>query len=247
MTVPKDLQQQTPETKSFLDEIDTLQTQFEVFRLLKRVCDAFGFSAFMVTRMPETSHSAIADCAIINNWPTDMIAGYDELSLLRTSPMIRRMRASTRPMMMSLAARTAASPASEREASEALFRRFGFLMGVAIPVHDPRGQRGAVFFEGDREDPCHIEMLELNMLGIHVYEQLTNIAGADRSGVNPLTERETHCLIWTAEGKTSVEIAEILGLSEHTVNHYLNRAAKKLGSVNRTQAVAKALRRGWID
>ena len=41
-------------------------------------------------------------------------------------------------------------------------------------------------------------------------------------------------------------IAEILTLSEHTVNHYLNRATKKLDTVNRTQAVAKALRIGLI-
>ncbi|MFP3803129.1 response regulator transcription factor, partial [Paraburkholderia sp. SIMBA_027] len=54
------------------------------------------------------------------------------------------------------------------------------------------------------------------------------------------------CLNWTAAGKTSAEIADILGLSEHTVNHYLNRATKKLDTVNRTQAVAKALRIGLI-
>ena len=42
------------------------------------------------------------------------------------------------------------------------------------------------------------------------------------------------------------EIAEILTLSEHTVNHYLNRATKKLDTVNRTQADAKALRIGLI-
>jgi len=54
-------------------------------------------------------------------------------------------------------------------------------------------------------------------------------------------------LTWTAAGKTSAEIAEILGLSEHTVNHYLNKATKKLDTVNRTQAVAKALRVGLIE
>ena len=51
----------------------------------------------------------------------------------------------------------------------------------------------------------------------------------------------------TAAGKTSVEIAKILNLSEHTVNHYLNNATRKSGTVNRTQTVASALRNGWID
>lgn len=231
----------------FLGEIDELQTQFDVFRLLKRVCDLFDFSAFMVLQLPEPSQSSIADCAVINNWPTDMLSGYDGLGLLRTSPVIRHVRASTTPVTMSLAARTAASPQAEREASETLFRRFGFLMSVAIPVHDPQGRRAVMCFEGDRGQPGHSEMLELNMLGIHIYERLASIDRADRSGGSPLTRRETDCLSWTAEGKTSSEIAEILGLSEHTVNHYLNRAARKLETVNRAAAVAKALRRGWIS
>ena len=247
MTVPADSQQRMREARAFFTEIDTLQTQFDVFRLLKRVCDVFDFAAFMVLRLPEPSHAAITDCTVINNWPTDMLAGYDQLALLGTSPVIRRMRASTRPVAMSLAQRLAAVPAGERDASEKLFRRFGFLMSVAIPVHDAQGQRGIVSFEGDRDQPCYMEMLELNMLGIHVYERLSSIARADRGRINTLTARETHCLGWTAEGKTSSEIADILGLSEHTVNHYLNRAAKKLGAGNRTHAVAKAMRRGWIS
>ena len=247
MSVPPDRQQRMLETRGFFEEIDTLQTQFDVFRLLKRVCETFSFSAFMVLRLPEPSHAAITDCTVINNWPTDMLAGYDRLGLLKTSPLIRRMRASTKPVAMSLDQRMAGSPTGEREALECLFRRFGFTMSVGIPVHDPRGQRGIIGFEGNRAEPCYTEMLELNMLGIHVYERLSAIARADVSGANPLTGRETHCLAWTAEGKTSAEIAEILGLSEHTVNHYLNRAAKKLGTLNRTHAVAKALRRGWIS
>ena len=53
-------------------------------------------------------------------------------------------------------------------------------------------------------------------------------------------------LLLYLEDQSYREIAEILGLSEHTINHYLNRATKKLDAVNRTQAVAKALRLGLI-
>lgn len=38
---------------------------------------------------------------------------------------------------------------------------------------------------------------------------------------------------WTAQGKTSVEIAELLSISEHTVNTYMNNAIRKLDCVNR--------------
>jgi DNA-binding CsgD family transcriptional regulator len=55
-----------------------------------------------------------------------------------------------------------------------------------------------------------------------------------------LTPREIDCLRWCGQGKTNWEIGQILGLSERTVEHYLSRANRKLGTANRTQAVARA-------
>jgi DNA-binding CsgD family transcriptional regulator len=62
-----------------------------------------------------------------------------------------------------------------------------------------------------------------------------------------VSERERDCLYWTAEGKTSDEIAIILGLSTHTVNHYLTSATRKLDAANRTHAVTRAIRFGLIN
>jgi LuxR family transcriptional regulator, quorum-sensing system regulator BjaR1 len=61
-----------------------------------------------------------------------------------------------------------------------------------------------------------------------------------------LTPRERECLHWCAKGKTNWEISRILGLSERTVEHYLARANRKLGTRDRTKAVATARRHGFI-
>lgn len=66
---------------------------------------------------------------------------------------------------------------------------------------------------------------------------------ANESG---LTKRETECIRWAAEGKSEWEISMILGISEHTSEKHLLSAKSKLGAVNRTQAVAEAIRRGYI-
>jgi DNA-binding NarL/FixJ family response regulator len=62
-----------------------------------------------------------------------------------------------------------------------------------------------------------------------------------------LTDREREVLAWVGRGKTSSEIAIILGLRERTVNFHCDRAMKRLDVTNRTQAVAKAIANGLIS
>jgi len=62
-----------------------------------------------------------------------------------------------------------------------------------------------------------------------------------------LSPRERECLKWAAVGKSEWEISQILGISEHTSEKHLLNAKAKLGAVNRVQAVAEAIRRGYIS
>ena len=61
-----------------------------------------------------------------------------------------------------------------------------------------------------------------------------------------LTDRECEVLRWTMEGKTAWEIGNILSISEQTAARHINNAAQKLDSVNKLQAVFKAIRLGLI-
>ena len=55
-----------------------------------------------------------------------------------------------------------------------------------------------------------------------------------------LSPRETDCLEWTAQGKTTWEIAQILCLSDSTVNYYIRNAMTKLAVHTKAHAVSKA-------
>jgi DNA-binding CsgD family transcriptional regulator len=61
-----------------------------------------------------------------------------------------------------------------------------------------------------------------------------------------LTPRELESLRWTMDGKTAWEVGSILGITERTAVLHLNNAMRKLGCVNKHQAVLKALRLGLI-
>lgn len=63
---------------------------------------------------------------------------------------------------------------------------------------------------------------------------------------NPLSDRERECLLWVSEGKTTDEVALILGVSPNTVSSYIAHAIQKFGANNRAMAIATAIRSGII-
>jgi two-component system, NarL family, response regulator DesR len=66
------------------------------------------------------------------------------------------------------------------------------------------------------------------------------------SGSDPLTDRERQILWRAGEGKSSLDIAEELHLSEGTVRNYLSEAISKLGAANRVDAARIARAKGWL-
>ncbi|POT59424.1 transcriptional regulator SdiA [Citrobacter amalonaticus] len=60
------------------------------------------------------------------------------------------------------------------------------------------------------------------------------------------SKREKEILKWTAEGKTSSEIAMILSISENTVNFHQKNMQKKFNAPNKTQIACYAAATGLI-
>ena len=79
-----------------------------------------------------------------------------------------------------------------------------------------------------------------------ILESIINarLAGIARNEVWPkltsLNDREAEILTWAARGKTSAQIAPMLGLSKRTIDFHLDNARVKLGARTRTEAVVKA-------
>jgi len=92
-----------------------------------------------------------------------------------------------------------------------------------------------------------VELNELGMISLHAFDVFDRMRRSEIVVPNVLSARELEVLRWTAQGKTSIEIGQILSLSDHTVNAYMTNAIKKLDCVNRTQLVAKAIRLKLIN
>ncbi len=69
---------------------------------------------------------------------------------------------------------------------------------------------------------------------------------AAASAANPLTERETELLRLTAKGFTFETIAEVLGISPHTVVAHVKKIYRKLAVHSRSEAVYEASQMGLL-
>jgi LuxR family quorum sensing-dependent transcriptional regulator len=63
-----------------------------------------------------------------------------------------------------------------------------------------------------------------------------------RSKARSLTSRQIEVLTWVARVKSAWEIGEILDIAKRKVDEHVQTAVRKIGAVNRTHAVAIAVR-----
>lgn len=120
--------------------------------------------------------------------------------------------------------------------------------GLAFPVRLGASGNGYVLFAINGS----VELAGDRIIDIHsrCCKVMTDLLSLDERRTQPaetLSDREIACLQLAGDGRISEEIAGTLGLSVHTVNAYLGSATIKLDSVNRIQAIAKAIRLGYIN
>lgn len=127
---------------------------------------------------------------------------------------------------------------------------FGYCYGISVAMHMPKGLHFMIGIDRDQALPvCPEEVsrmvADLHLFAVHANEAATRLHFLDvpEPGDSPnLTPRELECLRWTMEGKTAWELGRILGIAEQTTVRHLHNASRKLGCVNKHQAVLKALR-----
>ena len=111
---------------------------------------------------------------------------------------------------------------------------FVFLTALADRDNELRARRlGA--------DDYVTKPIDFDMLEMIINARL---AGVARNEMWPklavLNDREIEALTWVARGKTSAQIADLVGLSKRTVDFHLDNARIKLDAATRTQAAIKA-------
>jgi DNA-binding CsgD family transcriptional regulator len=118
--------------------------------------------------------------------------------------------------------------------------------GIALPVRLGSMGNGYTVFVANYLDINSEVLIDLHARSQQMMMDLLMLDERRSAPDEVLSNREIACLQLAGDGLVSEEIAGNLGLSVHTVNAYLASATVKLDSVNRIQAIAKAIRLGYI-
>jgi DNA-binding NarL/FixJ family response regulator len=75
---------------------------------------------------------------------------------------------------------------------------------------------------------------------------LDSLSDFSREPTIELTVRELELLKWVAQGYSNKAIAKEMSISPNTVKYHMKSVLQKLSVQNRAEAVATAIRAGWL-
>lgn len=204
--------------------------------------NALGFDTFIYAlRFPTTF--AEARVAQVKGYPESWLDRYWDRGYFAIDPVIDYASHHALPIQwQDLTPRMSA--VGRRMMGEA--GEFGLRSGVSVPVHGPHGELGILSFARRAARPISRaaaarELMTAHLLSAYVHEATRRLYGDPEGRVIVLSERERECLRWAADGKTSWEIAQLLRISERTVNFHFDNTTAKLRASNRQHAVARAI------
>lgn len=128
---------------------------------------------------------------------------------------------------------------------------FPYRRGVVVPMHSPFGRFGILSAaSGLSADEWAGQkarfMANVAILAMTVHQCAERLHQKHLLDGNFLSDREREVLFWSAQGKTSDDMALLLNITERTVRKHIASAMDKLGATSRTQAVVYALSRGLV-
>lgn len=231
----------TLERQSLLSqEISAAESRPRWLQVLQSIAREFGFTHASLIRVPRPEEDVLADILVESTLSVRFVREFDAMRLLRHCPVLPKVKQSLIPQFWSVSDLDIGHP--EIVPIVELLTQFGISNGLVIPTSALNGDRHLVRFDGTGGTLSQVAINELGMIALHAFDAYERIRRTEMVAPRTLTKRELEVIHWTSQGKTSAEIGQILSLSDHTINAYLNNAIRKLDCVNRTQLVAKSIR-----
>ncbi len=211
---------------------------------LDTVCETHGldFAAYAgINPVAQTVHGFV-------NYPDEWQNRYVERGFQYKDPSLLMASRSIAPVDWQRLRKESAFQTIFREA-----REFGISdQGLTIPVRGPYGDVGLFSVTRNCSDDEWTRLKggilgELQNAAVHLHDHVVKSNALTRKLTHPsLSAREVEILQWVAAGKSQQDVADILSISNRTVEVHLRSSRSKLGALTTPQAVGRAIGLGLI-
>jgi LuxR family quorum-sensing system transcriptional regulator SolR len=183
---------------------------------------------------------------MLNNYPSSWQQRYVQQEYVKVDPTITHGKRSTFPLVW---------PHKDFIGNISFWedaRTHGLHAGWAQSCHNARGVGGLLNLSSSDDSISSKELHEtawkLSWLVDVAHEGLSKLLIEKHlpEALTQLSAREIDVLRWTADGKTSREISQIMGISDRTVNFHISNTLRKFNANNKTAAVVKAVMWGIL-
>lgn len=235
-----------PWQDDLLSLLSSAETEQDLFGKLqaeaRKIC--FDHCAYGL-RLP--LHFTQPKTVMFNTYPTDWQARYIAENYLDIDPIVRHGASTLLPLVWTNHVFEAAPEFWEEAHSH------GIQYGWSQSSISVQGIRGMLTLARSDEN---LSEEELRDKGSHMIflAQAAHQCMSERVAARLLPEaavklsgREKEVLQWTAEGKTSAEISEIMNITERTVNFHIAKTMEKLNCANKTAATVRAALLGLLN
>jgi LuxR family transcriptional regulator, quorum-sensing system regulator BjaR1 len=233
------------EAFDFVESLDRLDTPDAILDTMQGAISRFGFEWVAFAGILPKPGETMDDLVLAHRSPHGLHEVYTSRDHIRVDPNVRRALHSSRPFEW-----TWEHYGDEHGPSTEVMRvlaDFAMPRGFFVPVHCVGGYEAAVALSGADVELAPEAQPGHHLMSLYAFERIRQLRSGKQESKPPLTPREREVLTWSAQGKSAWEVGTILLVGKRTVDEHAQTAMRKLGAVNRTQAVAIALRHRLFD
>lgn len=233
----------------FISEINCANDLIDLAQALREYTKILGFNkfSFQILKSPHGPRPTFYLTGFPEEWTKRYVSG----SYVRHDMIARNAARIIRPFTwLEIGRFDDYTNDQKRVFNEA--REFGIISGGSVPVFGADGSKAQLTVTSDCPQHEYDQLFklhrhELHIIATYTFERLVALKLLNYTPPNfHLTAHELDVLTWTAVGKTRWEISEILNIPENYVKKRLERACRKLNTVNKVQAAITAHVHGLI-
>lgn len=232
-----------PSIYDIIERVSNVSTQNELWDKVYDFVKGFGALNFTYYHIPPLG-------AYDSSLPYVTFRGAETPDPGQYEAILRKRAQNMMPILRTLETPTSFATLSELVESDSTLSELGINLridesvnGVIIPVHSPNGRSGAVVIGLNDESLSHTrkQIRHIQWVCETAHRNFCLLRLPHSRKMKALSKREKEVMKWVAAGKSNTVIAEIIGISHHTVNGYLRSIYLKTGTSDRTTATLRCV------